>query len=57
MSSRKFRAIYFSTLGTALSIVFAAGSAFAFTCPVLIKGANESFAKAESAKALADLVK
>jgi len=49
MSSRKFRAIYFLVLSTMLSVVFVAGTAFAFTCPVLIKGANESIAKAESA--------
>lgn len=48
MSSGKFRSVYFLMLGTMLSIVFAVGSASAFTCPVLIKGANESIAKVES---------
>ena len=48
MNSSKFRAIYIM-MTWILSAVFVAGSAFAFTCPVLIKGANESIAKAESA--------
>jgi len=48
VNSSKFRAISIVMLGI-LSVVFVAGTAFAFTCPVLIKGANESIAKAEAA--------
>ena len=36
-------------LATAVAATLAAGQAFAFTCPALIKGANESIAKAEAA--------
>ena len=32
-----------------VAVMFMAGQAFAFTCPVLIKGANESISKAEAA--------
>jgi hypothetical protein len=32
-----------------MAVTFMAGPAFAFTCPVLIKGANESISKAEAA--------
>jgi len=50
MTLSKFQAVSIIMLGV-LSVVFVAGTAFAFTCPVLIKGANESIAKAESAAA------
>ena len=36
-------------LATLVSTSLMAGQAFAFTCPVLIKGANESITKAEAA--------
>lgn len=36
-------------IGTLISVGLIAGNAMAFTCPVLIKGANESIAKAEAA--------
>lgn len=36
-------------LGTLIGVGLIAGNAMAFTCPVLIKGANESIAKAEAA--------
>ncbi|MDP2601722.1 MAG: hypothetical protein Q8S00_03915 [Deltaproteobacteria bacterium] len=36
-------------LSTLVSVGLMAGQSFAFTCPVLIKGANESIAKAEVA--------
>ena len=38
-------------LGALISVGLIGGKAFAFTCPVLIKAANESIAKAESAAA------
>jgi len=36
-------------VASAVAVVFMAGQAFAFTCPVLQKEANESIAKAEAA--------
>jgi wobble nucleotide-excising tRNase len=36
-------------IGTLIGAGLIAGQAYAFTCPVLIKGANESIAKAETA--------
>ena len=36
-------------LATLVATSLTAGQAFAFTCPVLIKGANESITKAEAA--------
>lgn len=38
-------------LGTLVAASLIAGTALAFTCPVLIKGANESITKAEAAAA------
>lgn len=38
-------------LAVLVCLGFMAGETFAFTCPVLIKAANESIAKAESAAA------
>ena len=42
------RKTFIGTLGLALAIALA-GQVFAFSCPTLIKGANESITKAESA--------
>ena len=36
-------------VASAVAVMFMAGQTFAFTCPVLIKGANESISKAEAA--------
>ncbi len=38
-------------LVTLISVILVTGNVLAFTCPVLIKAANESIAKAESAAA------
>lgn len=35
-------------LVTLIAVILVTGNVFAFTCPVLIKGANESITKAES---------
>jgi hypothetical protein len=43
------KAIFLFTITAAVGLL--SGGAFAFTCPVLIKAANESIAKAESAAA------
>jgi len=45
----------FLTLSLALLVgLAAAGPAWAFTCPVLVKGANEAIAKAEPMAAMGD---
>jgi hypothetical protein len=40
-----------TALAIMLSLALAAGSAFAWTCPVLVKAANEAIAKAEQTAA------
>ena len=39
---------FLATLGLYLTVVFATGDAFAFSCPRLIKAADASIAKAEA---------
>lgn len=51
MSSRQFQTFRFAALSAILGTLLAAGGAFAFSCPGLIKGAGESIAKAEAAAA------